>query len=79
MSQGEAQLIAGRKVSVVDTTGAGDCFCGVLAARLAEGATLDDAAAMANAAAALAVGKAGAAVSAPTRAELDAFVATDPK
>jgi ribokinase len=79
VSQGEARPIAGRKVSVVDTTGAGDCFCGVLAARLAEGATLDDAAAMANAAAALAVGKAGAAVSAPTRAELDAFVATDPK
>jgi ribokinase len=70
-----AQAITGRKVSVVDTTGAGDCFCGVLAARLAAGDTLAEAAAMANAAGALAVGKVGAAVSAPTRAELDAFVA----
>jgi len=69
-----AQAIPGRKVPVVDTTGAGDCFCGVLAARLAEGAALAEAAAMANAAAALAVGKPGAAVSAPTRAELDAFL-----
>jgi sugar/nucleoside kinase (ribokinase family) len=34
---------------------------------------------MANAAAALAVGKAGAAVSAPRRAELDAFVAAAPQ
>jgi ribokinase len=70
-----AQPIAGHAVSVVDTTGAGDCFCGVLAARLAEGDTLAEAAAMANAAAALAVGKAGAAISAPTRAELEAFLA----
>jgi len=69
-----AQPIAGRKGSVVDTTGAGDCFCGVLAARLAEGDTLAEAARMANAAGALAVGKAGAAVSAPTRAELEAFL-----
>ncbi len=75
VTQSEARVIAGRKVPVVDTTGAGDCFCGVLAARLAEGASLAAAAVMANAAAALAVGKAGAAVSAPTRAELDAFLA----
>ena len=74
VNQDEARPIAGRQVSVVDTTGAGDCFSGVLAARLAEGATLADAAKMANAAAALAVAKAGAAVSAPTRAELDAFL-----
>jgi ribokinase len=70
----DAQAIPGREVPVVDATGAGDCFCGVLAARLAEGAALVEAATMANAAAALAVGKAGAAVSAPTRAELDAFL-----
>jgi ribokinase len=70
-----AEPLAGREVAVVDTTGAGDCFCGVLAARLAEGGSLAEAAAMANAAGALAVGKAGAAVSAPTRAELETFLA----
>jgi len=74
-----ARAIPGYAVSVVDTTGAGDCFCGVLAARLAEGAPLAKAAEMANAAAALTVGKSGAAVSAPTRMELEAFLAADPK
>jgi len=69
-----AHAIAGRDARVVDTTGAGDCFCGVLAARLAAGAALVEAAETANAAAALAVSKAGAAVSAPTRAELEAFL-----
>lgn len=70
----DAAAIAGRSVTVADTTGAGDCFCGVLAARLGEGADLPDAMADANAAAALAVCRAGAATSAPTRLELDAFM-----
>ena len=34
--------LAGREVEVVDTTGAGDCFVGALAARLAAGAEIDD-------------------------------------
>jgi ribokinase len=72
----DARMIEGRKVPAVDTTGAGDCFCGVLAAFLAEGAALPDAVARANAAAALSVCKTGAAVSMPYRAELDAFNAT---
>jgi len=74
ITQSEAAVIPGRKVKVVDTTGAGDCFCGVLAALLSEGAAMPDALARANAAAALAVGRAGAATSAPTRAELNAFL-----
>jgi ribokinase len=64
--------IPGRRVSVVDTTGAGDCFCGVLAAEMAGGATLEDAARVANSAAALAVTRLGAS-SVPSRAEIDAF------
>ena len=46
-------------VDAVDTTGAGDCFAGVLAASLADGVPLADALARANAAAALAVTCAG--------------------
>lgn len=49
---------AGR-VDVVDTTGAGDVFCGVLAAGYARGDALGDAIARAQRAAALSVGRAG--------------------
>jgi ribokinase len=58
----------GRTAKVVDTTGAGDCFCGVLAASLSEGADLGQAMAQANAAAALSTEVHGAAVSMPGRA-----------
>jgi len=47
-------------VDVVDTTGAGDCFNGVLAARLAEGRELEDAVRDGVVAAALSVATAGA-------------------
>ena len=47
--------IPGRKVRVVDATGAGDCFCGNLLARIARGDSLFAAAQWANAAASLAV------------------------
>ena len=59
---------------VVDTTGAGDAHTGVLVAALAAGADPAPAARRANAAAALAVTRRGPAT-APTRAELDAFLA----
>jgi 2-dehydro-3-deoxygluconokinase len=49
------ERIAGRRVTVVDATGAGDCFCGNLLARIALGDSLFDAARYANAAAAIAV------------------------
>lgn len=52
-------------VTVVDTTGAGDCFCGVLAAALAQGLDLEMAIARAVAAASLAVTRPGAAPSMP--------------
>ncbi|MDQ3688686.1 MAG: ribokinase [Chloroflexota bacterium] len=59
---------------VVDTTGAGDTFCGVLAAWLSEGRSLDEAIAAANAAGAMSVGAAGARDGMPTRAALEAFL-----
>ena len=49
------ERVAAHRVAVVDATGAGDCFCGNLLARLAQGDTLFDAARWANAAAAVAV------------------------
>ena len=65
-------LVAGRPAKVVDTTGAGDCFCGVLAARLTEDADLETALAWANTAAALSTERPGAAPAMPTRAEIEA-------
>ena len=47
--------IAGRKVPVRDATGAGDCFCGNLLARMAKGDSLLPATRYANTAASLAV------------------------
>jgi 2-dehydro-3-deoxygluconokinase len=47
--------VAGRRVTLRDATGAGDCFCGNLLARLSKGDTLLQAAHYANAAASLAV------------------------
>jgi len=47
------ERIAGLQVEAVDTTGAGDCFCGAALARLAAGDSVWDAARYANAAAAL--------------------------
>ncbi|HVY18754.1 MAG TPA: ribokinase [Bauldia sp.] len=59
-------------VTPVDTTGAGDTFCGVLAAALDEGADMRTAMARAAVAGSLATTTAGAQPSFPTRAEIDA-------
>ena len=61
-------------VDVVDTTGAGDTFCGALAVALAEGQSPETALRFASAAAALAVTKSGAQPSLPKRAQVDAFL-----
>ena len=58
-------------VDAVDTTGAGDAFCGALATALASGETLDEAIAFANAAGAVAVTVIGATPSMPPRAKVD--------
>lgn len=62
-------------VEVVDTTGAGDTFCGALVARMMDGATLPDAARFGVIAGALAVTKVGAQASIPDGAAIDQFVA----
>jgi ribokinase len=67
---GKASVIAGRVVKVVDTTGAGDCLVGALAAQLADGKSVPDALAYANAAASICVQRMGAAPSMPTAAEV---------
>ncbi|QDB79875.1 ribokinase [Georgenia wutianyii] len=63
---GEPVAVPAFPVDPVDTTGAGDTFCGVLAASLAQGSTLVDAARLAAAAGALATTAPGAQESVPT-------------
>jgi ribokinase len=64
----------GFAVTPVDTTAAGDAFCGVLTAALADHLSLPDALRMASAAGALTCTRHGAQASIPTRAELQAFL-----
>jgi len=59
--------VEAHKVETIDTVGAGDAFCGSLAASLAAGALLPDAVRLANAAGALSTTVSGAAASAPDR------------
>ncbi|MBR0970764.1 ribokinase [Bradyrhizobium japonicum] len=66
--------VPGRVVKAVDTTGAGDCFVGALAAQLADGAPLRAALAYANIAASISVQRMGAGPSMPTAAEVAAVL-----
>lgn len=65
-------------VTPVDTTGAGDTFCGVLVATLGQGSGWPQALRLASAAGALACTRPGAQSSIPTQAEVAAFLATQP-
>jgi ribokinase len=65
-------------VVAVDTVGAGDCWCGVLAAALDRGASLAAAMRRASAAAALACTRPGAAAAMPMAAETEALLAATP-
>ncbi|SFW57269.1 PfkB family carbohydrate kinase [Amycolatopsis australiensis] len=68
--------VPGFPADAVDTNGAGDTHCGVLAAELLRGTTLLDAAVRANAAAALSVTRRGPAT-APRRKEIDRLLTKD--
>ena len=80
-SKGAFVLTKSEKVSVpafiveaVDTTAAGDTFCGAFAVALTENKTLKDSLRFASAAAAISVTRMGAQPSAPTRKEIEAFL-----
>ncbi len=67
--------VAPVKVKAVDTTGAGDAFTGAVAARLAAGAPLADAAAFASIAAALATTRKGTQAAYPEVADVERLLA----
>ena len=62
------------KNTVVDTTGAGDTYCGYLLTCLMEGVPVKEALHMATAASSIAVSRQGAAPSIPKREEVEAFL-----
>lgn len=66
------------RVEPVDTVGAGDCFCGALAALIAEGHSIAEALPLANAAAALCTQATGAVPAMPVRAAAEAMLAQRP-
>src|SRR5436305_2015592 len=71
---GESLIIPGRIVKALDTTGAGDCFVGALAAQLAAGNPVRHALEYANIAASICVQRMGAAPSMPTAAEVEIVI-----
>jgi ribokinase len=75
---GPGRFVAPHPTTVVDPTGAGDAFAGVLASGLARGAALTDAVAVAVVAGALATRRAGAVPALPTAAEVAAARGPDP-
>jgi 2-dehydro-3-deoxygluconokinase len=68
--------ISGKHASVVDATGAGDCFCGNLLARITQGDDIFAATRYANAAAALAVQGFGAVAPLPSSVQVLAALAS---
>jgi ribokinase len=74
--KGEPVIIAGRTVNAVDTTGAGDCFVGAVAAMLARRKAIRDALDYANVAASICVQRMGAAPSMPTAVKVEMVLST---
>ena len=74
MTKNEKVRVPAYKVDAVDTTAAGDTFCGGLAVALVEGKSLRESLQFASAAAAISVTRMGAQPSAPTRREIEGFL-----
>jgi ribokinase len=75
---GEVIVQPGFVVEAIDTTGAGDTFCGTLAAALSRGLAFDVALRRATAASALACTRLGAQAGIPAQDEVDRFLAALP-
>jgi ribokinase len=76
--QGRLHFQAAYSVTPVDTTGAGDTFCGSLVAALSQGQPLPDALQFASAASAIACTRWGAQSSIAPKAEIHAFMDANP-
>jgi ribokinase len=76
---GERLIIPGRVVEAVDSTGAGDCFVGAVAAQTANGKSIRDAFEYANIAASICVQRMGAAPSMPAADEVAAISTGRPR
>ncbi len=74
MTHDEKAFVPAYTVEVVDTTGAGDSFCGALTVAMAERKIIVDAVRFANAAAACAVTKLGAMPSIPFQSDIDSLL-----
>lgn len=72
----ERRRVAGHDVNAIDASGAGDCFCGALLARLDDGDSLAQAVVYANAAAALTTTDFGAVAPIPNAAQVVDFLAS---
>lgn len=68
------QFISAYKVNAIDTTAAGDIYCGCLAVAMVEGKTITEAVQFASAASAISVTRMGAQPSAPDRREIEEFM-----
>ena len=76
LHQGHVVQQKAYKIDVIDTTGAGDTFCGALMAAIARGMPMQQCLKEASAASALACTKLGAQSSIPSRDEVLAFIKT---
>jgi ribokinase len=74
VTESDVHHLPAPRVVAVNTVGAGDTFCGNLAAKLAEGVDLLDAVRWAVSAASLSVTVKGSALSAPSRHEVESFM-----
>ena len=76
---GKDMFIPAKKVKAIDTTAAGDTFCGAVCVALAEGKSLKEAAEFATAASSITVQRMGAQDSIPTRKEVPAKTEIRPR